>query len=68
MALLIALTSTQFYLAQKLNRKDTDSASEILFTTKLLFHEEVVERKVLFCGSVPQTNKQTKLAVSLLKY
>lgn len=42
----------------KTNRKDKDSASEILFTTELLFHEETMEKQFPFCGSVPQASKQ----------
>lgn len=50
-------------LKQKTNWKDPDSASEILFTAELLFHEEIMERQLfLYCA------KQTKLAVSLLKH
>lgn len=41
------------------NTKDTYSASEILFTTKLLFHEEIMERQFQFCGSM--TSKQNQL-------
>lgn len=50
-------------LKNKTNRKDPDSAYENLFTTELLFHEEIMEKQ-LFSYSA----KQTKLALNLLKY
>lgn len=50
-------------LKNKTNRKDPDSASEILFTTELLFHDEIMEKQLFsYCA------EQTKLALSLLKY
>ena len=50
-------------LKNKTNTKDPDSASEILSTTEVLFHKEMMERQ-LFSHCV----KQTKSAVSFLKY
>lgn len=50
-------------LKNKTNRKDPDSAYEILLTAELLFHEEIMARQ-LFSYSA----KHTKVALNLLKY